>query len=57
MSEIGTASLKEKLVDIVGEPGVLAQEGPLLDFTRANIGTGGKPMFIIKPKNAKQVEE
>jgi hypothetical protein len=47
---------KEKLADIVGEPKVISREEYLLDFTRANIGSGKKPMFIAKPQNVKQVE-
>jgi len=57
MSEINTASLKEKLVDIIGEPFVLAREDILREFSRANIGTGETPIFVVKPQNVKQVED
>ena len=50
MSEIGTDSLKEKLAEIVGEPKVDCREEHLLDFSRANIGSGEKPLFIVNPK-------
>jgi len=56
MSEIGTDSLKEKLAEIVGEPKVDGREEHLLDFSRANIGSGEKPLFIVKPQTADQVE-
>ena len=56
MSKIGTESLKEKLVDIVGEPKVISREEHLLAFTRANIGSGKKPVFIAKPQTTLQVE-
>ena len=57
MSKLDANSLKGKLSDIVGEPGVISQEEQLLDFTRANIGVGQTPGFIVKPKSEKQVEE
>ena len=50
-------SLKEKLVDIVGDAKVISGEDHLLDFTRSNIGSGEKPMFIAKPQTAKEVEQ
>ncbi len=56
MGEIGSESLKEKLADIVGDPHVVFREEYLLDFSRANIGTGKKPTAIVKPQNVKQVE-
>ncbi len=56
MGEISTESLKEKLVDVVGEPKVISREEHLVGYTRANIGSGEKPMFIVKPQTAGQVE-
>ena len=57
MSDVDTTRLKEKLVDAVGEPYVLAGENALQAFSRANIGTGEMPMFVVKPQTTKQVED
>jgi len=57
MAETGRECLKGKLADIVGKPGVISQEEQLLDFSRANIYTGEKPAFIVKPQSGKQVEQ
>jgi FAD/FMN-containing dehydrogenase len=50
-------SLKEKLVDIVGNANVISGEDHLQEFTQSNIGSGEKPMFVVKPGAAKQIEQ
>ena len=56
MTKLDSERLKEKLVDIVGDPKVVFREEHLLEFSRANIGSGEKPMFIVKPQTVKEIE-
>ena len=57
MSDVDKKSLRNKLVDTVGEQSVLSEEAYLLDYTKANIGAGKKPILIARPKTAAEVEQ
>ena len=49
MNEIHTETLENKLIDIVGDKGLISTEDDLIQYAKPTIGYGEKPLCIVKP--------